>query len=45
MEKVFKNQHNIIRSYDLPPPGYQLGDKTNPIYDRRYDGIPVDALP
>jgi 2,3-bisphosphoglycerate-dependent phosphoglycerate mutase len=33
------------RSYDIPPPGFDAADPSNPINDRRYHGIPRDALP
>lgn len=33
------------RSYDIPPPALESTDARNPANDRRYDGIPSDALP
>lgn len=35
----------LLRSYDIPPPAFAPNDPLNPINDRRYNGIPKDALP
>jgi 2,3-bisphosphoglycerate-dependent phosphoglycerate mutase len=33
------------RSYDIPPPPLETGDPRDPARERRYAGIPKDALP
>ncbi len=33
------------RSYDVPPPPLDLDDRRHPRFDRRYAGLPADALP
>lgn len=33
------------RSYDVPPPPLDRKDKTHPLHDRRYQGIPPELLP
>ena len=33
------------RSYDIPPPPFEPGDKNNPAHERRYGAVPRDKLP
>jgi len=33
------------RSYDIPPPPFEVSDERNPARDRRYTGVPKDKLP
>jgi 2,3-bisphosphoglycerate-dependent phosphoglycerate mutase len=33
------------RSYDIPPPPFEVSDERNPARDRRYAGVPKDKLP
>jgi len=33
------------RSYDIPPPAFEVSDEKNPSRDRRYASVPKDRLP
>jgi 2,3-bisphosphoglycerate-dependent phosphoglycerate mutase len=33
------------RSYDIPPPELDLADERHPRFEKRYQGLPLDALP
>ena len=33
------------RSYDVPPPALEVSDERHPSHDRRYAGLPANALP